>query len=124
PGVMILLTTLSLNVLSEGMTDALATPKAKADVDVHADELRMAESQDGAEARILEVDPAVTRAELDARLATLRASELSRDDRLVLDGAPAPLLEVKNLSIAFPGAHGEVNIVDDVSFSVRPGETM
>src|SRR5699024_4722589 len=32
--------------------------------------------------------------------------------------------QVKNLSIAFPATHGEVNIVDDVSFSVRPGETM
>nr|MCW1079672.1 hypothetical protein [Streptococcus anginosus] len=35
-----------------------------------------------------------------------------------------PDLEVKNLSIAFPAQHGDVNIVDDVSFSVRPGETM
>ena len=54
----------------------------------------------------------------------MRTSELSRNDRLVYSDDAAPLLEVKNLSIAFPAAHGEVNIVDDVSFSVRPGETM
>ena len=35
-----------------------------------------------------------------------------------------PLLDVRNLSIAFPAAHGDVKIVDNVSFQVRPGETM
>ncbi len=124
PGVMILATTLCLNVLSEGMTDALATPKARTQVDVDADELAMAESKEETDARILDVDPAETRDALAASLAKLRASELSRDDRLVFDGDAPPLLEVKNLSIAFPAAHGDVNIVDEVSFSVRPGETM
>ena len=124
PGVMILLTTLTLNVLSEGMTDSLATPKARTHVDVEADELRMAESAGETEARVLEVDPDEVREGLAARLSTLRTSELSRNDRLVYSDDAAPLLEVKNLSIAFPAAHGEVNIVDDVSFSVRPGETM
>src|SRR5690625_4434374 len=124
PGVMILLTTLTLNVLSEGMTDSLATPKARTHVDVEADELRMAESAGETEARVLGVDPDEVREGLAARLSTLRTSELSRSDRLVYSDDAAPLLEVKNLSIAFPAAHGEVNIVDDVSFSVRPGETM
>jgi len=124
PGVMILLTTLTLNVLSEVMTDSLATPKARTNVDVEADELRMAESDAETEARVLEVDPQEVREGLAARLSRLRASELSRDDRLAYPDDAAPLLEVKNLSIAFPAAHGEVNIVDDVSFSVRPGETM
>ena len=59
------------------------------------------------------------------RLAALRAAELARDDRLVYADAQAePVLEVRNLSIAFPVQHGDVNIVDNVSFSVRPGETM
>ena len=40
------------------------------------------------------------------------------------DAAAAPLLEVRNLSISFPNAHGDVEIVDNVSFEVRPGETM
>src|SRR5699024_12377566 len=62
--------------------------------------------------------------ELQRRLAGLRESELACTDRLVYAGDAGPLLEVKNLSIAFPAAHGDVNIVDDVSFTVRPGETM
>ncbi len=33
------------------------------------------------------------------------------------------MLEVKNLSIAFP-RHGNVDVVDNISFSVRPGETL
>lgn len=54
----------------------------------------------------------------------LQVSETARDDRLVYAGDAAPLLEVKNLKIAFPEAHGDVDIVDDVSFSVRESETM
>ena len=88
PGLLILITTLCLNVLSEGLTDAMASPRIKAKPDVQAD-------------------------------------ELARKDRLVYeDTGEDPVLEVKNLSIAFPEQHGEVNIVDGVPFSVRPGETM
>src|SRR5699024_6787218 len=41
PGLMILLTTLALNILSEGMTDSMATPRARAKVDVEADEEKL-----------------------------------------------------------------------------------
>ncbi|GMA90351.1 ATP-binding cassette domain-containing protein [Homoserinibacter gongjuensis] len=34
-----------------------------------------------------------------------------------------PLLEVVGLSVDVPGAGGPIRIVDDVSFSVRPGRT-
>ncbi len=34
-----------------------------------------------------------------------------------------PILEVKDLCIKFP-RHGDVNVVDHVSFDVRPGQTM
>ena len=62
---------------------------------------------------------------LAERLAALRAAELARTDRLVPPAPQAePVLEVKGLSIAFPAQHGDVDIVDNVSFSVRPGETM
>ena len=62
---------------------------------------------------------------LAERLAALRAAELARTDRLVPPSPQAePVLEVKDLSIAFPAQHGDVDIVDNVSFSVRPGETM
>ncbi len=38
PGLMILVTVLSLNVLAEGLTDTLASPRVKSSVDVEADE--------------------------------------------------------------------------------------
>lgn len=180
PGLMILLTTLALNILSEGLTDSLATPKARAKVDVEADERKLAAAPEGAlaaetgadnvigpddelaasagvgltEAGAVpgRVDPAhrAAAAESDLlpvadeeetshvrvlgqgageeglarRLRELREAETARGDRLVYTADDAPLLEVQNLSISFPAAHGPVRIVDDVSFSVRPGETM
>lgn len=147
PGLMILITTLCLNVLSEGLTDAMASPRIRANVDVEADEEAMqtehAWKEVGAavrshadlpadavtQAQVSEltglVEPAAEETPLEERLATLRRAELARQDRLVYPTPEAePVLEVKNLSIAFPAQHGDVNIVDDVSFSVRPGETM
>lgn len=151
PGLMILITTLCLNILSEGLTDAMASPRIRKKVDVQADEealetqaaWRDAEGAVAAKAELpagaVDKDPegsvsgltgtaAVAAAEdtpLSERLAQLRVAELARGDRLVYqDQDAAPVLEVKNLSIAFPAQHGEVNIVDNVSFSVRPGETM
>ena len=71
------------------------------------------------------VAPATEDVPLSERLSSLRVAELARRDRLVYeDTGEDPVLEVKNLTIAFPEQHGEVNIVDGVSFSVRPGETM
>lgn len=147
PGLMILITTLCLNVLSEGLTDAMASPRIRANVDVEADEEAMqtehAWKEAGAavrshadlpadavtQAQVSEltglVEPAAEETPLEERLATLRRAELARQDRLVYPTPEAEsVLEVKNLSIAFPAQHGDVNIVDDVSFSVRPGETM
>ena len=60
---------------------------------------------------------------LAARLAALRKVELARTDRRVPDYSVEPLLQVKNLSIGFP-RHGDVNVVDNVSFDVRPGQCM
>ncbi len=124
PGLFILITTLSLNVLSEGLTDSLASPKIKRRVNVQAEEASMSGEGTAAGIAASHIAQADT---LKARLDALRTAELARSDRLVLspeDAAAAPLLEVKNLSIQFPNAHGDVEIVSDVSFSVRPGETM
>ena len=174
PGLMILLTVLSLNVLAEGLTDALASPRIRHKVDVEADEARAELALDanptgsastgtgeelpsatatvGVTGNVVPVpvretddlagevpgdltdpgtrvlgrtDAATARALLDQSLHTLRVAEERRGDRLVLeDPAGEPLLDVRHLSIAFPEAHGDIDIVDDVSFTVRPGETM
>ncbi|MDO4899059.1 dipeptide/oligopeptide/nickel ABC transporter permease/ATP-binding protein [Actinomyces sp.] len=147
PGLMILITTLCLNILSEGLTDAMAAPRIRSQVDVEADEEAMqtqqawdeaghavrknaddaADATPGGQKSALTgvVEPAAEEVPLAERLQALRTAELARHDRLAYPTPEAaPVLEVEDLSIAFPAQHGEVNIVDGVSFSVRPGETM
>lgn len=118
PGLMILLTVLALNILSEGLTDAMASPTIK----------RTAASTDDQEVStkntLGQVSEAQARASLQDSLAQLRKAELADDRRLHYTRNEAPILEVKDLSIAFPDAHGDVNIVDQVSFHVAPGQTM
>ncbi len=122
PGLFILITTLCLNILSEGLTDAMASPRVKVKVDVEADEAAMRGEKAAGGIALSHTSQA---ASLKQRLANLKASEAQRTDRLVLANPDAkPLLEVIDLSISFPGAHGTVNIVDKVSFTVRPEETM
>ncbi|WP_294421032.1 ABC transporter ATP-binding protein, partial [uncultured Senegalimassilia sp.] len=62
-------------------------------------------------------------AELEHRLATLREVESKRTDRFPAHTDVPPILEVKDLCIKFP-RHGDVNVVDHVSFVVRPRQTM
>src|SRR5699024_2484299 len=45
PGLAILLTVLSLNILSEGLTDAMASPRGTVDVDVEADEQALVDTE-------------------------------------------------------------------------------
>lgn len=114
PGLAIMLTVLCLNVLSEGMTDALAAPNAAAPT-----------KDPSASVAAAAIAPAVgAERPLEQRLQEFKHVELQRRDRLVPDYSVKPLLEVKDLCIAFPKRHGDVNIVDHVSFSVRPGQTM
>lgn len=120
PGVLIMITVLCLNILSEGITDAMvAAPKGPSVAQVSSASQREAD-------RLL-LDPRKAYAEqaesLQARLDALRSVETSRTDRFESTSTEAPLLEVKNFSISFP-RHGDVNVVDNVSFTVRPGETM
>src|SRR6478672_9182115 len=35
-----------------------------------------------------------------------------------------PLLDVRNLTVSFPGTNTIVTVVDDVSFQVTPGQTL
>ena len=114
-----MLTCLALNILSEGITDAMASaPSAPVSSE---------NSESRREADLLVADPVRAykeqAASLAGRLSALREVELARTDRRVPDYSVQPLLEVKNLSIGFP-RHGDVNVVDNVSFNVRPGQCM
>ncbi len=121
PGIAIMVTCLALNILSEGLTDAMAAkPGAMVASDDEDVESRRADD-------ILASDPVRAYAEqaesLNRRLAALREVELRRTDRHVPDLSVKPLLQVKNLSIQFD-THGDVKVVDNVSFEVRPGQCM
>ena len=120
PGLFIMITVLCLNILSEGITDAMvAAPSSGAVAQVDKDSDREADK--------LLLDPRRAYAEqaesLQARLDDLQVVEGKRMDRFEAAFDEAPLLEVKDLCIEFE-RHGEVNVVDHVSFKVRPGETM
>ena len=120
PGLFIMITVLCLNILSEGITDAMvAAPSTAAVAQVDKNSEREAD-------RIL-LDPRRAYAEqaesLQQRLDDLEVVEGKRHDRFVATSQEAPLLEVKDLCIKFE-RHGDVNVVDHVSFRVRPGETM
>ena len=121
PGLAIMITVLCLNILSEGMTDAMAAaPKAPVKA---ADDNLNAER----EADKLVADPTLAyRAQADMlskRLAQLCEVEKTRTDRFPARTDVPPILEVKDLCIRFP-RHGDVNVVDHVSFVVRPRQTM
>ncbi|GAA2136304.1 dipeptide/oligopeptide/nickel ABC transporter permease/ATP-binding protein [Arthrobacter humicola] len=169
-GLTILLTVLALNILAEGLTDAMVNPKLRkapvvkdddgfsspvAAVDAEigtsvaqgsvAEQHELDGVRDAAGDAVPEagypqgknVDHAllgglrdraldgVLDGVLDRELKLLTAVEAARTDRLpqVPDTART-VLEVKNLSIRFPGRFGDTAIVDNVSFSVREGETM
>ncbi|MGM7775936.1 dipeptide/oligopeptide/nickel ABC transporter permease/ATP-binding protein [Arthrobacter sp. KNU-44] len=168
-GLTILLTVLALNILAEGLTDAMVNPKlrkapvvkdddgagaafagaavtgAAVDTEIatsvaqssvveqhELDGVRAANgdplSEEDYAASVLN-DPKLAaenpHALLDKELELLASIEAKRTDRLAQVPADARnVLEVKNLSIRFPGRFGETAIVDNVSFTVREGETM
>ncbi len=119
PGLAIMITCLALNILSEGITDAMAAaPSAPVSAE---------NSESRREADLLVADPvrayAAQADTLAERLGALRKVELARTDRRIPDYSVEPLLQVKNLCIGFPN-HGDVNVVENVSFDVRPGQCM
>lgn len=122
PGLLIMITVLCLNILSEGITDAMVAAPSNVPVKVE-------QNTSDREADALLLDPRRAYAEqkesLQARIDALHTVETARTDRFD-DSQFAglePLLEVRDLCIKFP-RHGDVNVVDHVSYSVRPGETM
>ena len=115
-GIMILLTVLALNILAEGLTDALVNPKLK----------RSTQSKEDV-AKPLATDVQEAMAEtlaLKRYLAKLHEKETARTDRMPLNPNAKVIIEVKNLSIRFPNRYGEIPLVDNISFKVHEGETM
>ncbi len=110
PGLLILVTVLALNILSERISDAWAAPSARA---VKAAEVAkaVAKREDADTAPVL---PIAGLREAGERLARTARSLDHRDT----------VLEVDRLAIAFPGRHEGVDVVDGVSFSVRAGEVL
>ncbi|MFJ8631302.1 dipeptide/oligopeptide/nickel ABC transporter permease/ATP-binding protein [Streptomyces sp. NPDC093568] len=110
PGLLMLVTVLSLNILSEGVSDAWAAPSAR-EVDVKDQHDRLEAPEPGS-GEVLQL-PGLT--EAAARLRA-RARPLPRGRQ--------PVLAVENLAIGFEGRHAGVDIVDGISFEVQPGEVL
>ncbi|WP_184928999.1 dipeptide/oligopeptide/nickel ABC transporter permease/ATP-binding protein [Saccharothrix ecbatanensis] len=116
PGLLILVTVLSLNVLSEGISDAWATPSAR-----RAKAGQAAKAVALTEGAVVETDESV---EPVLPIAGLREAgeRLGRQARDLSDRES--VLDVEHLVISFKDRHNGVNVVDDVSFSVRSGEVL
>ncbi|MET7432732.1 dipeptide/oligopeptide/nickel ABC transporter permease/ATP-binding protein [Streptomyces flaveolus] len=109
PGLLILLTVLALNILSEGVSDAWAAP-APREVAAPADRLQTPEPGTGG------VLPLPGLAEAARRLRS-RARPLP-------DRSGQPVLAVEHLAIGFPDRHRGVDVVAGVGFEVYPGEVL
>ncbi|WP_108987975.1 dipeptide/oligopeptide/nickel ABC transporter permease/ATP-binding protein [Streptomyces coelicoflavus] len=113
PGLGVLVTVLALNVLSEGMTDAAASPDTSRTGGTDTDD------------NAAELAPAVDETEVNAALAELAARLEAMEPAVppVAEDA-ADLLVVRDLSIRFPDRYGDTRVVDGISFTVREGETL
>ncbi|WTP57465.1 dipeptide/oligopeptide/nickel ABC transporter permease/ATP-binding protein [Streptomyces phaeochromogenes] len=109
PGLLMLVTVLSLNILSEGVSDAWAAPAAR-DVEAREEEDRLEAPEPGS-GKVLDL-PGLTEA----------AQRLRARARPLPEGRP--VLSVENLAIGFDARHGGVDIVDGISFDVQPGEVL
>ncbi|HEY2672030.1 MAG TPA: dipeptide/oligopeptide/nickel ABC transporter permease/ATP-binding protein [Rugosimonospora sp.] len=112
PGLLILLTVLALNILAEGVSDAWAAPAARsAGTTKKEDQIDALEQATPGSGEITEL-PGLADA---ARRLAERARPLPQGE---------PVLQVKNLAIGFADRHDGVDIVDGISFDVRPGEVL
>ncbi|MGW5247248.1 dipeptide/oligopeptide/nickel ABC transporter permease/ATP-binding protein [Streptomyces sp. NPDC004129] len=109
PGLLMLVTVLSLNILSEGVSDAWAAPAARA-VEARDEGDRLQAPQPGG-------------GEVVALPGLAEAARRLRSRARPLPGGP-PVLAVENLAVGFPGRHAGVDIVDGISFEVHPGEVL
>jgi peptide/nickel transport system permease protein len=131
PGLLILVTVLSLNILSEGVSDAWAAPSAR-DVSTR-DEADRLEAPEPGSGEVLQLPDLAAAAQ---RLRDRRAQEGGAQRRRAGAASsglsaqfPAPLsggavLAVENLAVGFEGRHEGVDIVDGISFEVGGGEVL
>ncbi|MFD5755275.1 dipeptide/oligopeptide/nickel ABC transporter permease/ATP-binding protein [Streptomyces sp. NPDC127044] len=110
PGLLMLITVLSLNILSEGVSDAWAAPVAR-EVAAKATAGDRLEAPEPGSGEVLEL-PGLTEA----------AARLRSRARPLPTGRP--VLSVENLAIGFEARHGGVDIVDGIGFDVHPGEIL
>ncbi|MFH9965294.1 dipeptide/oligopeptide/nickel ABC transporter permease/ATP-binding protein [Streptomyces mirabilis] len=110
PGLLMLITVLSLNILSEGVSDAWAAPVAR-EVAAKATAGDRLEAPEPGSGEVLEL-PGLTEA----------AARLRSRGRPLPTGRP--VLSVENLAIGFEARHGGVDIVDGIGFDVHPGEVL
>ncbi|KUN05221.1 ABC transporter [Streptomyces yokosukanensis] len=110
PGLLILLTVLSLNILSEGVSDAWAAPAAR-EVEAPPEDRLQTPEPGGGEVLAL---PGLAQA----------AQRLRSRARPLPDRGGQPVLAVENLTIGFPDRHRGVDIVAGVGFDVYPGEVL
>lgn len=110
PGLLMLITVLALNILSEGVSDAWAAPATR-DVPGEARKEDRLEAPEPGSGKVLEL-PGLTEA----------AERLRARARPLPEGTP--VLTVSGLTIGFDARHGGVDIVDGISFHVRPGEVL
>ncbi|AKH81570.1 ABC transporter [Streptomyces sp. CNQ-509] len=114
PGLLMLLTVLALNILSEGISDAWAAPASRRSESVVVKEA-------GAEDRIEAAAPGTGKV-LELPGLTEAARRLRERARPLPGGEP--VLAVRDLAIGFDQRHAGVDIVDGISFDVRPGEVL
>ncbi|MFD8303371.1 dipeptide/oligopeptide/nickel ABC transporter permease/ATP-binding protein [Streptomyces sp. NPDC059690] len=142
PGLLMLVTVLSLNILSEGVSDAWASPAGR-EVEPASDEDRW----EAPEAGGAEVPQLPGLAEAAARLRARagggakevgsagaassglvaparRKPHIPYSPAPLRGAAPPSILSVENLAIGFDGRHNGVDIVDGISFEVGPGEVL
>ncbi|MFS8197464.1 dipeptide/oligopeptide/nickel ABC transporter permease/ATP-binding protein [Streptomyces sp. CWNU-52B] len=145
PGLVLLVTVLALNILSEGLTDVSASPgaaRAKARTAAKArtgkDGAGSGVAPGGADALapadLLAASPEAqtqtqtqtqTAQDVDRALAVLSERVLSTPSRIKpVPADAAELLSVRNLSIRFPDRYGATAVVDNISFTVHEGETL
>ncbi|GAA4605930.1 peptide/nickel transport system permease protein [Actinoplanes octamycinicus] len=108
PGLLILITVLCLNILAEGISDAWAAPAARRRAGAATGPIEISDAERESAVAL----PGLAQAA--ARLAATARPPITQ----------APIVSVRDLHLGFAGSHHGVDIVDGVSFDVRPGEVL